>query len=54
MSTLAVAGPPIWPGYHISRIALTLSAHGMQNKPPFPPPLGGPCFPRVREAEVDC
>ena len=33
-STLAVAGPPRWPGYHISRIDATLPAHGMNTGSP--------------------
>ena len=33
-STLAVAGPPIWPGYHISRIDLTCEAQGMSTGSP--------------------
>src|SRR6185369_6263071 len=33
-STSAVAGPPIWPGYHISRIDLTEPAHGISTGSP--------------------
>lgn len=32
--TSAVAGPPCWPGYHISRIERTSSAHGMSTGSP--------------------
>ena len=33
-STFAVATPPSWPGYHISRMDLTLPAHGMKTASP--------------------
>ena len=33
-STSAVAGPPSWPGYHISRIDLTDDAQGMSTGSP--------------------
>jgi hypothetical protein len=32
--TLAVAGPPRWPGYHSSRIAATSLAHGISTASP--------------------
>src|SRR5260370_18645989 len=33
-STSAVAWPPCWPGYHISRIDLTADAHGISTGSP--------------------
>ena len=33
-STFAVAVPPSWPGYHISRMAFTEDAHGISTASP--------------------